>query len=202
MVVEDFRDPSKWPIHSDLRCWWCLHNFDTRPFPCPISKGPHDGYRVRGVFCGPSCAKAWSVDGSSDSSRSKISVLIDELAHQRGFRDNNRVVHIPVAPPRETLQMFVGADGFTIDEFRSLCAIGMDIDVLDPPFITHKQVVVAECTKLTNKIKNGQRCHKDDPESLHMSAMDLASRKQQGFQIFAGVGARRITDFIQIPKQR
>jgi hypothetical protein len=200
MSVDAFSDPSKWPERSDLSCWWCLHKFDTRPFPCPYSKSPFDGYRVRGIFCGPSCAKAWALGTYSEYSKPKVLALVDELARSRGFIDESnkriRAIHIPVAPPRETLQMFSGRDGFTIEEFRALCAVGMDVKVLDPPFITHKQVVVAECDKLMQKTKRGQSCHRENPESMHMSAMELASRKQRGFQIFAGVGARRLTDFL------
>jgi hypothetical protein len=119
----------------------------------------------------------------------------------RGYKDpksNKNYVIIPKAPPREVLKMFSGEGGMTIEEFRGLCACGFDVEILEPPIITYKQVVVAECNNLlaVEKSKKG-KCiiHKESVESMSALATDIAMKKRDGLNIFAGIGARRLTDF-------
>jgi hypothetical protein len=190
-------DGGRWPDKTDLRCWWCLHQFDTRPFPCPVSKTKEGILRIRGVFCGPSCAKSWAFVGDRFPNASNIDNLINELAHKRGYMPPGRkYFHISAAPPRESLYTFCGPEGLTIEQFRGLCAAGFDVSVLHPPFITDKQVIVAECERMSRMARMGRMIHTENANCLMVPAAEFAKRKREGLEIFAGVGAKRLTDFI------
>jgi hypothetical protein len=190
-------DGNGWPEKTDLRCWWCLHQFDTRPFPCPIYQRASGVLQIRGVFCGPSCAKAWAwVDGRFTNPR-HVDALIDALARKRGFcPPGKKYLYIPAAPPRTALNTFCGSDGLTIEQFRGLCAEGYDVLVLHPPYITEKQVIVAECEKMARAVRHGRVAHVDNPDDLMLSAADFARRRKTGLEIFAGVGVKRLTDYL------
>jgi hypothetical protein len=191
-------DDGRWPERTDLRCWWCLHGFETRPFPCPVHVDPDGRVRIRGVFCGPSCAKAWAIADAPGANPSHIDALINALAKLRGFRatDGTRL-YIPPAPPREALAIFCGGEGMTIAQFRGMCASGFNVTVLRPPFITEKQVIVAECDRMVRMIRHqGRVGHVDAPEGFMVPAAEYARRRREGLEIFAGVGARRLTDYL------
>lgn len=189
---------SGWPMRTDLLCWWCLHSFATRPFPCPVSMDSTGIYRVRGVFCGPSCAKAWIKDRTGGNTR--CFPLIDSLAQARGYSNpaqGKRLYCAPAAPPRELLRVFCGKDGMSIEQFRGLCAAGLDVSAPEPPFITIKQVVLAECDSLARICRSnpGRPVHRETIETLTANASEIAARKREGLEIFAGIGARRLTEF-------
>jgi hypothetical protein len=193
-------DGNGWPDKTDLKCWWCLHRFDARPFPCPVFKNREGVLRIRGVFCGPSCAKAWALIGSRFPNPSYVENLIYDLAHKRGYFPPEKKFHyIPAAPPRETLAMFCGPEGLTIDQFRGLCASGFDVNVLHPPYITEKQVIVAECERMSRISRTGRLVHIENVDSLMVPAAEFVRRRREGLEIFAGVGAKRLTDFIGKP---
>lgn len=190
-------DDTRWPEHTDLCCWWCLHQFNTRPFPCPTFKSCDGTVYIRGVFCGPSCAKAWAITDGKFVNAGRICSLINELAKKRGFLSPDReTLYIPTAPPRETLYTFRGSDGLTIEQFRLLCANGFDVTLLFPPYITEKQVIVAECERMSKMAHQGRTVHMDDVNGLMIPAAEFAKHRRQGLEIFAGIGARRLTDFI------
>ena len=192
-------DDGRWPERTDLRCWWCLHGFETRPFPCPMHIDPDGRMRIRGVFCGPSCAKAWAFAGDRTANHSHIDAMINSMAKMRGFRHATTAttLYIPPAPPREALDIFCGSGGMTIEQFRGMCAAGFNVTVLFPPFITEKQVIVAECDRMARIVRHqGRVGHVDAPEGFMVPAVEYARRRREGMEIFAGVGARRLTDFI------
>lgn len=195
--VQCFCD-GRWPEKTDLKCWWCLSQFETKPFPCPMFKTQEGKYRIRGVFCGPSCAKAWAIKSCGLSNTSRIDSLINELAYKRGFLPpGQKSFYIPLAPPRETLNTFCGPDGLTIEQFRGMCAAGFDVEILHPPYITEKQVIVAECERMARISRHGRLVHVEDVDCLMMPASELAKRKREGQEIFAGVGAKRLRDFFK-----
>lgn len=191
-------DGAGWPERTGLSCWWCLHTFESRPFPCPISRAPDGVLRILGVFCGPSCAKAWAIsDGCLGNSVDRVLFMIDWLAQRRGFCcDGKSFVFVPPAPPRTALQMFRGPSGLTIAQFRGLCAAGFDVSILSPPYITQKQVIVADCTRMSMAAKAGRVTHVDSPEAYMMSAAEYAERRRAGLEMFAGVGVRRLSEYL------
>lgn len=201
-------DDGRWPERTDLRCWWCLHSFESRPFPCPTFMQQNGVVRIRGIFCGPSCAKAWAYSGESRiQNTATVSSLIDMLATKRGYSLHRKGVcvaigkkrimpYIPPAPPREVLQMFRGPDGMTIEQFRGMPALGFDVEVLYPPFVCEKQVIVAQCDRTNRIAMQGRAAHRDSPDDLMISAAECARRRKAGLEIFAGVGARRLTEYL------
>lgn len=202
ICVDCFANTKEWPGRCNVKCWWCFHTFDTRPFPCPINSFSDEHcrtvYRVRGVFCGPSCAKAWAATAMYKPNMG----LIDQLAYCRGFGggpDAKKKEYIPKAPPREALADFCGEGGLSIEQFRKLCALGMDVTILNPPFITQKQVLVGRHDNqndMANKYGKSRTMHVESFNDLAMSGEEIAKRKRaEGMEIFAGIGTRRLTDF-------
>lgn len=143
----DAFDP--WPKKTELRCWHCTHYFDWSPFPLPFSFDIGTSrYRISsGLFCGPSCAKAYI--GNQPHSSSNFGAVcnwIDEIAHDYyGYstKTGGRV-HITPAPPKELLKEYCGEKGLSIQQFRTICAHGRSLKILKPGWITIKQVVEAE----------------------------------------------------------
>lgn len=195
--IECFSD-DRWPEKTDLKCWWCLHGFDTRPFPCPYRKDRQGMYHIMGVFCGPSCAKAWARSEGRFANVEDVMFHIDTLAKMRGYcKEGQKFFVCVAAPPRQTLEMFRGAGhGLTIEQFRKLCACGFEVTLLNPPFITHKQIIVGDCDKQVKARKCGRVCHVENIKSMSLSAMEAARQRKEGLEIFAGVGTKRLKDFL------
>jgi hypothetical protein len=186
----------RWPLKTDVSCWWCLHPFDSRPFPCPIRRDRAGKWVVRGVFCGPSCAKAWAAQESRFLQAQHIDYLIDVLARLRGFcPPGKKWLHIPTAPPRNVLKMFRGSEGMTISQFRKLCACSFEVKLLEPPVITQKQVIIAEFSRLEDIAKKGRICHREMDADASASTTEIAQRRREGLEVFAGIGARKLNEF-------
>ena len=195
--IECFND-NRWPERTDLKCWWCLHGFETRPFPCPFRKDREGIYHVVGLFCGPSCAKAWANTEGGFSNIQDIMAFIDFLAKGRGYcKEGQKFFVATMAPPRQTLEIFRGmGHGLTIEQFRGLCSCGFEVNILNPPFITHKQIIVADCDRQIRAMKSGRVCHVEDVKSMALPAMEAARQRKEGLEIFAGVGTKRLKDFL------
>ncbi len=105
-----------WPKNTDVLCWWCCHNFDTSPVPCPIEyDNIRRHYKVNGVFCGWPCAAAWSI--KEHSSITLLYQMKDELGVcekecEKGCED------IAIAPDKRVLKNFGGY--MNIKDFRSI----------------------------------------------------------------------------------
>lgn len=195
--VQCFDVDGRWPLKTDLLCWWCLHQFETRPFPCPTVRLREGVIRVRGVFCGPSCAKAWAMRDGGSFCSSYTCQMIDELARQRGFLlPGKHFLYVPPAPPRECLREFSGHEGMTIEQFRGLCAKCYDVEVKYPPFVMERQVVIAECDRTKRMGISGRLVHNENPSGFMISAAEFARMKREGAEIFAGVGVKRLSDYV------
>jgi hypothetical protein len=97
---------------------------------------------------------------------------------------------IPLAPDKELLQDYCGPEGMTIEQFRAVCSCGRSIKVLPPAWITMKQVVQAE----QQTAKQGRKIyHRENPDDIQRT-QDLVRVHRIPF---AGIGARRISDFIK-----
>ena len=50
---------------SNIKCFWCCHNFDN--IPCALPYSYKDSvYYVYGNFCSPECAAAYNFDSGAD----------------------------------------------------------------------------------------------------------------------------------------
>jgi len=194
----------QWPREPGGRCcWWCTHDFAWSPFPLPVSYDQkNDRYRVKGVFCGPSCAKAYaSTTGGVPGSVHRIYTWVDEIALRYfGYATRTGGVHIaPPAPARELLQRFCGPKGFTIEQFRTACLHGRSIRICRPNFVTEKQIVEGEqqTAKIVTAQPGGRGArsahHVDDPDNIP-TTRDLVKQTRMPF---AGRGARRLDDFMR-----
>lgn len=176
--------PSKAP--EGVKCWWCLYPFDTPPFPMPYHFSPkHDRFKVRGMFCGPSCAKAYACKSSATGSNAVG--WIDIIAKKHfGFPKGCR---IPAAPPREILRDFCGSKGFTIEQFRTACMYSRSIRILPPRMITEKQVVEAEQNNA--KAQNSMAYHVENPDRMQ-TTREMVSQARTPY---IGKGVKRLNDF-------
>lgn len=185
-----------WPEKTDLCCWWCSCPFDWPPFPMPYSYDRlSNRYRSIGLFCGPSCAKAYCRGTEKYSSHHNIDYFIDRIATE--FYDYKLNVQtgaskkctIPPAPPKEILQKFCGPKGFTIEQYRALCCCGRTLKVHPPHIITMKQVVEAE----QQTAKKRKIHHVENPDDIQCTT-DLVKKKRIPY---AGPGAKRMTDYLK-----
>lgn len=95
----------------DICCFWCCHEFDTRPVFIPI-KYEHlkEKFRVKGCFCSFNCCLSYM--NSNIKYRGKRYLL----GHMYKIFTGNKIFDIEPAPPREALKKFGGH--LTINEFR------------------------------------------------------------------------------------
>lgn len=184
-----------WPAKTDLACWWCTCKFDWTPFPLPHKYSTmHRQYEVMGVFCGPSCAKAYAMQCGNFSNIQNICQWINIIAmkyygYKIGSSDGEPLKsNIAPAPRKELLQKYCGKNGLTIEQFRSLCRCGRTIEILPPGWVTSKQVLQAEQTYAqTHKTVY----HMDDPDHMQRTT-DLVRKHRIPF---AGLRGRRLCDF-------
>lgn len=175
-----------WPDHSDLRCWWCKHCFETVPVPVPVRQGHLQPlYWTVGVCCSWSCVAAY---------RRSVYPRLSEASLRRFARDvfgcDHREKLYP-APDWRCLKAFGGC--LDIHEFRRAAVEQLELSV-------H-----TECLKTVPSIL----CAKHDPsekiaweealqeEKRRMALDRVVTRggvnvfKRQ--QLVNGMGARRRT---------
>lgn len=118
LCLEQFRGKNnknvKWPEKTDISCWWCCHTFHGSPKTLPYSYDKiRNRFKVMGVFCSWSCARAYAMDDTSLTVNYQISYLTEFIRQIHGMS-----LYIKSAPPRQSLKMFGGK--MTIDEFRNI----------------------------------------------------------------------------------
>ena len=192
----DAFDP--WPVRTDVCCWWDTCPFDWTPFPLPYQyDSGSNRYRSVGMFCGPSCAKAYAARVKGYPNIDSVFYYIETIAEDfYGYRlhmeaGKPKRSAIPTAPNKEILQKYCGPEGMTIEQYRNACACGRDIKILPPAWTTMKQVVQAEqqvaCRGRSRVI------HRENPDHIERT-QDLVRKHRIPF---AGLGAKRMTDYLQ-----
>jgi hypothetical protein len=109
--VETFEKNSEWPEKTNIFCWWCCHPFDNEPVPCPINYNEiTDKFLVKGIFCGWSCAAAFSLE--------KYKTLNFVYSLKNNIYSEDEFRKIPIAPDKICLKNFGGP--LSIEEYRNL----------------------------------------------------------------------------------
>lgn len=192
----DAFDP--WPVKTNVCCWWDTCPFDWTPFPMPYQYDVSSNrYRSIGMFCGPSCAKAYASKVKGYTNIDSIYHYIETIAedfygyvmHLEDGRPRRSA--IPVAPDKEVLQKYCGPEGLTIEQYRNACACGRDIRILPPAWITMKQVVQAE--QQTAQRGRSRPIHRENPDYIERT-QDLVRKHRIPF---AGIGAKRMADYLE-----
>lgn len=105
-----------WPEKTDILCWWCSHNFETCPIPCPIDyNNIKKHYKVNGIFCSWSCAAAFSIEKYTNITL--VYQLRHELEHAN-CKESCDCENIKIAPPKYILKGFGGY--MSIKDYRNL----------------------------------------------------------------------------------
>ena len=107
---------------SNIKCWWCCHEFDSVPIGLPVHYDKNaDKYRVRGIYCSFGCMLS---NNPQDKLKYKnlISSLYSSLTGVFLYHDIFK--KIKEAPPRYFLQMFGG--NMDIEQFRNAFAYESD----------------------------------------------------------------------------
>lgn len=129
------------PVSVQKPCWWCRHNFQTRPIGCPLRYNPHkssgiekerfeekskaagldcetnDFFETEGYFCSFPCCKAYILDQQFANIKYKDSATLLTLLY---FKIYGSTPTFPCAPTWKILKEYGGH--LNISEFR--CSFG------------------------------------------------------------------------------
>lgn len=114
-VLKDFDKNKSWPEKTNIKCWWCCHNFDDTPVGVPIKIYDNIFY-LKGCFCSFNCCLSYVNDNKNMYKYDSIYPLIKSLRAKLTKKHLNDP--LTPAPPRECLDIFGGE--LSIEEFRSI----------------------------------------------------------------------------------
>lgn len=135
-ILPEIYDVDKWPIKTDIHCWWCCYEFEGVPIPYPVKimkdkESGEDILQVKGCFCSFNCMKAWNGNGWA---------LVSYLYKKMNKSDLNVVkIHsiIKKAPDRYLLDIFGGP--LSIEKFRENFHNSINYELLPFPMIGQQQ---------------------------------------------------------------
>lgn len=121
----------KLPYYTTSACQWCCHKFENTPIGIPV-KYVKSRFYLKGVFCSFNCAAASIFDQGSSDMWEHYSLLNLLYKQVTGV---DEVRKIPLAPPRESLDLFGGP--MTIEQFREdSWKNERKYDVVVPPIVS------------------------------------------------------------------
>ena len=113
IYFNEYNKRKEWPKVSNIKCFWCCHNFDN--IPCAIPYNYKDNiFIVFGNFCSPECGAAYNFDSRADDK--DMWERYSLLNHLYSIIYNISELTIKLAPPKLSLKIFGGK--LTIEEFR------------------------------------------------------------------------------------
>jgi len=124
---EDFTKIKQWPFSTDIKCWWCCHNFDNTPCGIPI-KYTQNTFYVYGCFCSFNCSLSYNFNSNVDKKWERAGLV--RLLYNKTHNITN--ANLNYAPNRECLKDFGGY--MTIDEFRKNEDVSYNINY--PPMLS------------------------------------------------------------------
>lgn len=117
--------------NTDICCWWCTEKFDNLPcfIPEKHSKGK---YHVFGCFCSYNCAAAYNISMNDYKVWDRYSLI--KRLYNDIYENNENLVDVDIAPPRETLKKFGGH--LSIQEFRGSGKNDREYRFIMPPMVS------------------------------------------------------------------
>ena len=112
MYYNEYNKRKEWPKVSNIKCFWCCHNFDN--IPCALPHSYKDSVYVYGNFCSPDVLLAYNFESGADDK--DIWERYSLLNHLYSQIYDTPDLTIKLAPPRQSLKIFGGK--LSIDEFR------------------------------------------------------------------------------------
>jgi hypothetical protein len=113
IYYNEYNKRKEWPKVSNIKCFWCCHNFDNIPCALPFSYSENTFY-VFGNFCSPECAAAYNFESGADDK--DIWERYALLNHLYSLIYDVPDLTIKLAPPKLSLKIFGGT--LSIEEFR------------------------------------------------------------------------------------
>ena len=115
---------------SDIKCFWCCHNFDTIPCAIP-TKYHNNNFYVFGNFCSKECAASYNFDMNDNNVWERYSLL----NYLYSIITENNDLKIKLGSSRLCLSIFGG--NLSIEEFRKCNdEYSLNYKVIFPPMIS------------------------------------------------------------------
>ena len=130
VYYNEYNKRREWPKTSDIKCFWCCHNFDTVPCAIP-TKYHNNNFYVFGNFCSKECASSYNFDMNDNNVWERYSLL----NYLYSIITENNDLKIKLAPSRLCLSIFGG--NLNIEEFRKCNdEYSLNYKVIFPPMIS------------------------------------------------------------------
>ena len=130
VYYNEYNKRREWPKSSDLKCFWCCHNFDKIPCAIPV-KYHNNNFYVFGNFCSKECAAAYNFEMNYTNICERYSLL----NHLYSILTENKDLKIKLAPSRLCLNIFGG--NLSIEEFRKCNEdYSLNYKVVFPPMVS------------------------------------------------------------------
>ena len=130
VYYNEYNKRKEWPKTSDLKCFWCCHNFDKIPCAIPV-KYHNNNFYVFGNFCSKECASAYNFEMNDTNIWERYSLL----NHLYSILTENKDLKIKLAPSRLCLSIFGG--NLSIEEFRKCNEdYSLNYKVVFPPMVS------------------------------------------------------------------
>ena len=130
VYYNEYNKRKEWPKTSDIKCFWCCHNFDCIPCAIP-TKYQNNNFYVYGNFCSKECAAAYNFDMNDNNVWERYGLL----NYLYSIIYENKDLKIKLAPSRLCLNIFGG--NLNIEEFRKCNDnYSLNYKVIFPPMIS------------------------------------------------------------------
>ena len=140
-----------WVEKTNVKCWWCCHNFDTVPLGMPVYYNHKiKKFSVRGIFCSFSCMLSYSNNTTGIIPKKYlINYLYKKLTGVFG-------INFKEAPSKYTLKEFGGL--LSIDDFRKLSTENKSYKMIEYPMYISRdfiaEVDLVNIKQVNNRVFN------------------------------------------------
>lgn len=172
-VLKDFDKNNSWPEKTDIKCWWCCHNFDNIPIGVPI-KIYDNIFHLKGCFCSFNCCLSYVTDNKH---LYRYDVIYPNIKSLRAKLTNKRLNDtLNPAPPRECLNIFGGE--LSIENFRSINDDYIFKRVNYPMKIIVEQIEKINIKPIVNKIIIKEPQNEINEELVNQAQIRISKNKE------------------------